>query len=179
MGFAQNRDSVAMVSNSLYTIGLLFGVPRHSSFFLETRSLGSGGGGGGFASASGWLSQRLTSCRCCLSSSWCSAASCPLMPPLPFASCMPPLQFASCLPAGCHVALVVASPPTPPCNFASTSSSPSGCRDSQRPTYRDTASSRPLAAFASRCAASASWRIAASQLAVSWSPSPMRRRHCQ
>ncbi len=117
MGFAQNRDSVAMVSNLLYTIGLLFGVPRHSSFFLETRSLGGGGGGGGFASASGWLSQRLTSCRRHLSSSWRSAASCPLTPPLPFASCMPPLPFASFLPAGCRVAPVVAPPPTPPRNL--------------------------------------------------------------
>jgi hypothetical protein len=35
VGFAQNRDSVAMVSNSPYTIGLLFGVPRQSSFFWK------------------------------------------------------------------------------------------------------------------------------------------------
>jgi len=41
-----------------------------------------------------------------LSSSRRSAASCPLTPPLLFASCSPPLPFASCLPAGCRDALV-------------------------------------------------------------------------
>jgi len=35
VGFAQNRDSLAMVSNSLYTIGLLFGVLHHSTFFWK------------------------------------------------------------------------------------------------------------------------------------------------
>ena len=52
-------------------------------------------GGGGSAGASGWLSRRLTLCRCRLSSSRRSAASCPLTPPPPFASCTPPLLFAS------------------------------------------------------------------------------------
>jgi hypothetical protein len=60
-------------------------------------------------------------------------ASCLLTPLIPFASCTPPLPFASCLPAGCCVAPVVAPPPTPPCGFAPTSSSPSGCRNSQCP----------------------------------------------
>ena len=93
---------------------------------------------------------------------WRSAASCPLTPPLPFASCTPPLPFASCLPASCRVAPVVAPPPTPPRDFASTSSLPSGCCNSQHPTCRAAAASRPLAASALRCAASASRRVAAS-----------------
>ena len=100
---------------------------------------------------SGWLSQRLT----------------PSRPPL-------------------FCQLVVASPLLSRhrqlrltiCDFASTSSSPSGCRNSQCLTYRATDGSRPLAASASRHAASASRHIAASQLAVSWSPSPMHRRRC-
>ncbi len=65
---------------------------------------GGGGGGGGSAGASGWLSRSLTSCRCRLLSSRRSAACCPLMPPLLFASCTPPLP----LPLVCQ--LVVASP---------------------------------------------------------------------
>jgi hypothetical protein len=60
---------------------------------------GGGGGGGGSAGTSCWLSRRLMSCRRRLSSSRRSAASCPLTPPLPFASCTPPLPL-----------LVVASP---------------------------------------------------------------------
>ena len=111
-----------------------------------------------------------------LSSSRCSAASCPLTPPLPFASCTPPLPFTSCLPAGCRVAPGVAPPP--PRDFASTSSLPSGCHNLQGPTCRTAAASRPLAASALRCATSASRRAAASQLAVS-SQSPMRRRRCR
>ena len=93
---------------------------------------------------------------------WRSAASCPLTPPLPFASCTPPLPFASCLPASCRVAPVVAPPPTPPRDFASTSSLPSGCCNSQRPTCRAAVASRPLAVFASRRATSASRSVAAS-----------------
>ena len=87
-------------------------------------------------------------------SSRCSAASCPLTPPLP---------FASCLPAGCCVTPVVAPLPPPPRDFASTSSLQSGSRNSQRPTCRATttschlaASTLRLAASALRCAASAS-----------------------
>ena len=93
-------------------------LPRGAAIPAGTK--GGGGGGGGSAGASGWLSRRLTSCRRRLSSSLCSASSCPLTPLLPFASCTPPLPFASCLPAGCRVAPVVAPPPTPPRNFAST-----------------------------------------------------------
>ncbi len=107
------------------------------------------------------LTTCLTSCRRRLSSSQRSAASYLLMPPLPFASCTPPLPFASCLPAGCHVAPVVAPPPTPPRNFATTSSLPSGCRNSQCPTCRATAASRPLAASVALRAASASRRVTA------------------
>ncbi len=116
---------------------------------------GGGGGGGGSAGASGWLLQSLTSrCRR-LSSSLRSAASCPLMPPLPFASCTPPL-FASCLPASCHVAPVVAPPPPPPRDFALTSSFPSGCRNSQCPICCAASASCPLATSALQHAASAS-----------------------
>ncbi len=77
------------------------------------------------------MSRCLTSRRRRLLSSWRSAASCPLTPPLPFASCTPPL-FASCLSAGCCVNPVVPPPPPPPRDFASTSSLPSGCLNSQR-----------------------------------------------
>jgi len=65
---------------------------------------GGGGGGGGSAGASGWLSRSLTSCRRRLLFSRRSAASCPLTPPLPYASCTTPLP----LPLVCR--LVVASP---------------------------------------------------------------------
>ena len=78
--------------------------------------------------------------RRCLLSSRRSAASCPLTPPLPFVLYAPP-PVASCLPAGCRVAPVVAPPPTPPRDFASTSSSPSGCCNLQRPTCRAAAAS--------------------------------------
>ncbi len=93
-------------------------LPRGAAIPAGTK--GGGGGGGGSAGASSWLSRRLTPCRRHLSSSLCSASSCPLTPLLPFASCTPPLPFASCLPASCRVAPVVAPPPTPPRNFAST-----------------------------------------------------------
>ena len=86
-------------------------------------------------------------------------ASCLLTPPIPFASCTPPLPFASCLPAGCCVTPVVAPPPTPPRGFAPTSSSPSGCRNSQRPTCCATAASRPLAT--SVCLATCRLRLSA------------------
>ena len=102
---------------------------------------GGGGGGGGSAGASSWLSRLLTSCRRRLLSSRHSVASSLLMPPLLFASCTPPLPFASCLPDGCHVAPVVAPLPTLPCDFASTSSLPSGCHILQGPTYRAAADS--------------------------------------
>ena len=110
---------------------------------------GSGGERGGSAGASGWLSRRLTlCCHRLLSSSPCSAASCLLMPPFPFASCAPPFPFASCAPAGCCIAPVVAPPLTLPHDFASTSSLQSSCHNSQRPTCRAAATSRPLAASA-------------------------------
>ncbi len=51
---------------------------------------------------------------------------------------------------------------TPPHVFASTSSLPSGCCNSQCPTCRTAAASRPLAASASQRATSASRHIAAS-----------------
>jgi hypothetical protein len=76
-------------------------------------------------------------------------------------SCMPPLPFASCLPASCRVAPVIAPPPTPPRDFASTSSLPSGCCNSQRPTCRAAAASHPLAASDLQHAASACRRVAA------------------
>ena len=98
--------------------------------------------------ASGWLSRRLTSSRRHLLSSRRSAKR-----------------------------TVVVLSPTPPCDFASTSSSPSGRHNSQHPTCRATAASRPLAASASRRATSAARRVAASQLAVSL-PSPICRRCC-
>ena len=81
----------------------------------------------------------------------------------------------ACLPSRLPLAPVVAPPP--PCNFASTSSLPSGCRNLQGPTCRTAAASRPLAASASRCTTSASQRATASQLAVSL-PLPMSRRRC-
>jgi len=105
---------------------------------------GGRGGGGGSAGTSSWLLRCLMSCRRCLLSSWRSAASCPLVPPLLFASCAPtlPLPYAFCLPAGCRIAPVVAPPPTSPHDIALTSSLPSGCRNLQRPTCRSLPSSR-------------------------------------
>jgi hypothetical protein len=79
-----------------------------------------GGGGGGSTGASGWLSRRLTSCRRRLLSSWRSAASCLLTPPLPFASCTPPLplllvcQLVVALPLlSCRRRLCLATLPRP------------------------------------------------------------------
>jgi hypothetical protein len=92
-------------------------------------------------------------------------------PPVCLLYASPPV--ASCLPAGCRVAPVVAPPPTPPHDFASTSSSPSGCRNSQRPTCRAAAASRPLAASAPQPlnASPPHWLCRC--------PSPMRRRRCR
>ena len=110
----------------------------------------------------------------------CRLLSADASPPFCLLYVSPPIRLFFCQ-------LVVASPLlSRPCqlrletrNFALTSSLPSGYCNLQCPTYRATDGSRPLAASALQLAASASRHIAASQLAVSWSPSPMRRRHCR